>query len=67
VAIAHQDCARYKTRKIGPWTIDLKNRQLADLRRASARLREMFEGVTVETYFAHHSATDPDKVVFELV
>ena len=67
VAIAHQDCAWYKSRKIGPWTIDMKDRQVADLRRAAARLREMFEGVTVETYFAHHSAADPNKVVFEAV
>jgi hypothetical protein len=49
VAIAHQDCAWYKARKIGPLTIDMKGRQLADLRRAAARLRTMFEGVTVET------------------
>ena len=33
VAIAHQDCAWYKTRKIGPFTIDLRDRQIADLRR----------------------------------
>jgi hypothetical protein len=67
VAIAHQDCAWYKSRKIGPWTIDLKDRQVSDLHRAAARLREMFEGVTVETYFAHHSPADPNKVVFEAV
>ena len=45
VAIAHQDCAWYKSRKIGPFTIDLRERQIADLRRAAARLREMFDGV----------------------
>jgi hypothetical protein len=67
VAIAHQDCAWYKSRKIGPFTIDFKDRQISDLRRAAARLRTMFEGVTVETYFAHHSASDPNKVVFEVV
>jgi len=67
VAIAHEDCAWYKTRKIGPFTIDLKSRQLTDLRRAGARLREMFDGVTVETYFAKHSPVDPIKVVFEAV
>lgn len=67
VAIAHQDCAWYKARKIGPVTIDFKDRQIADLRRAAARLRAMFDGVTVETYFAHHSAADPNKVVFEVV
>jgi len=67
VAIAHQDCAWYKTRKIGPFTIDLRSRQIADLRRAAASLREMFDGVTVETYFAHFSPNDPKKVVFEVV
>ena len=67
VAIAHQDCAWYKTRKIGPWTIDMKEGQLKDLRHAAAHLREMFQGVTVEVYFAEHSATDPNKVVFEAV
>jgi hypothetical protein len=67
VAIAHEDCAWYKARKIGPLAIDLKSRQLDDLRRAAARLREMFEGVTVETYFAKHSPADASKVVFEAV
>ena len=42
VAIAHQDCAWYKARKLGPITIDLRERQIGDLRRASAQLREMF-------------------------
>lgn len=67
VAIAHQDCAWYKSRKFGPITVDMKSRQLSDLRRAAARLREMFDGVTVETYFARFSPTDPIKVVFEQV
>ena len=67
VAIAHQDCAWYKTRKVGPITIDLRERQLSDLRRSAARLREMFQDVTVETYFARLSGTSPEKVVFEAV
>ena len=67
VAIAHQDCAWYKSRKIGPWTVDLRDRQIKDLRNSAARLREMFDGVTVETYFAHFSGDDPKKVVFEQV
>jgi len=67
VAIAHEDCAWYKSRKIGPFTIDFKDRQLTDLRRSAIRLRQMFDGVTVETYFARHSTTDPAKVVFEAV
>lgn len=67
VAIAHQDCAWYRARKIGPITIDLRERQIADLRRAGSRLREMFAGAVVETYFASLSPTDPKKVVFEAV
>ena len=39
VAIAHQDCAWYKARKLGPITLDLRELQVRDLRRASARLR----------------------------
>ena len=67
VAIAHQDCAWYKSRKIGPVSVDLKSRQIADLRRAGQRLRDMFEGVVVETYFARLSGTQPETVVFETV
>ena len=67
VAVAHQDCAWYKARKIGPVTIDFRERQIADLRRAASKLREMFSGVTVETYFARLSDTTPPKVVFEAV
>ena len=67
VAIAHQDCAWYKARTIGPIKVDMKARQLADLKRAAALLRDMFPGVTVETYFAHFSPTDPTKVVFDVV
>jgi hypothetical protein len=67
VAIAHQDCAWYKARKIGSVTINLRDRQVADLRRASARLRDMFSGVRVETYFARLSHTSPEQVVFETI
>jgi hypothetical protein len=67
VASAHQDCAWYKSRKIGPITINLRDRQIADLRRASIRLRQMFSNVQVETYFAKLSGTSPERVVFEPV
>lgn len=67
VAIAHQDCAWYRVRKIGPFTIDLRERQLADLRRGARWLREVFDEMTVETYFARHNETNPDRVVFEVV
>jgi hypothetical protein len=67
VAIAHQGCAWYRARKIGRVQIDLKETQIADLRRAASRLREMFKDVKVETYFAHLGGTDPEKVVFETI
>jgi hypothetical protein len=67
VAIAHQDCAWYKTRKLGPITIDLRDRQIADLRRSADRLRRMFDGVTVEAYFARFADGQAKRVVFEQV
>jgi hypothetical protein len=67
VAIAHQDCAWYKDRKLGPVTINMRERQVADLRRAAAHLREMFPGVSVETYFAHLKNGTPPRVVFDAV
>ena len=67
VAIAHQDCAWYKSRKIGPFTIDLRDRQIRDLKRAAARLRQMFDGVTVETYYAHFKTDERKTVVFDIV
>jgi hypothetical protein len=67
VAIAHQDCAWYRARKLGPVTLDFKDQQVKDLRRAAARLREMFPGVTVETYFARLGGTTPETVVFDVV
>jgi hypothetical protein len=67
VAIAHQDCAWYKARKLGPFTVDLRGRQISDLRRAAARLRAMFDDVVVETYYARLSGTDPERVVFDAV
>ena len=67
VAIAHQDCAWYKARQFGPLAVDIRARQIDDLHRAAARLRDMFEGVTIETYFARLAGTNPDRVVFDVV
>jgi len=65
VAIAHQDCAWYKERKIFRFHIDLRERQIADLIRVAARLRETFPDLTIETYFARLEGKDPERVVFE--
>jgi hypothetical protein len=69
VCIAHQDCAWYVERKIGPVTLDLQARQLRDLRRASVWMREAFPNVRIEAYFARRLAAPggPEKVVFEVV
>lgn len=67
IAIAHQDCAWYKALKIGPVTLDLRERQVHDLQRAAAHLREMFPGVAVETYYARLDGPGSDKVVFDAV
>ena len=67
VAIAHQDCAWYRARRIGRSNGDTRDAQIADLRFAAARLREMFDGVAVEIYFARLSGPNREKVVFEPV
>ena len=67
VAIAHQDCAWYKESKLFPFKVDLRERQIGDLRRAAARLHETFPELTIETYFARLAGQDPERVVFEPV
>ena len=66
VLIAHENCGWYRARKLGPFTLDLKARQLADLRRARARLEEWFGDAAVETYFARLEGTPP-RATFEPV
>jgi carbonic anhydrase len=67
VAIAHEDCAWYKERKLGPFTLDLRGRQISDLKRVASRLRETFPELKVETYFARHDTKNSERVVFEVV
>jgi hypothetical protein len=67
VAIAHQNCAWYRARKLGPVTLDLKSRQIADLHSAAGRLRALFPGVVVESYFARLGGTQPETVVFDAI
>jgi hypothetical protein len=64
VIIAHENCGWYRERRIGPFTADLKGRQLADVRQARARMQEWFTGVAIETYYAR-VAGDPPRAVFE--
>ncbi|MEW5981828.1 MAG: carbonic anhydrase [Acidobacteriota bacterium] len=67
VAIGHQDCAWYKQRRLLSLTIDLRERQITDLKRVAARLRGMLPDITVETYYARLDDRDPGRVVFEQV
>lgn len=67
VAIAHQDCAWYRQRRLFSLRIDLRDQQIGDLRRVAARLRNTLPDVTVETYFARLAGKDPERVVFEQV
>ena len=66
VTIAHQDCAWYKLHTIGPIRFDLRQRQLSDLKRAAARLRQMFPEVAVETWFARLEPGPQPRIVFEV-
>jgi carbonic anhydrase len=67
VAIAHQDCSWYKDHTIFSFKLELRERQLRDLKRVAERLRETFPDLTVETYFARLEGTSPERVVFEQV
>jgi len=44
------DCAWYKERKFLSFKVDLRERQIADLRRVAARLGEALPDVAVDTY-----------------
>src|SRR5262245_16398562 len=67
IAIAHQDCAWYKQHKIGSFKLDLRERQLTDLRCAARHLKDLFPGSSVETYFARLTQSEPRRVVFDVV
>lgn len=67
VAIAHQDCSWYKARRLFGFKVDLRERQVTDLKRAAARLHEAFPDLAIETYFARREGNDPQRVVFEPV
>ena len=67
VAIAHEDCSWYRVHRVGPVKVDLRTRQLHDLRRAAARIHAMFPQIAVETYYARLAGGPPPRVVFEVV
>ena len=67
VAIAHQDCAWYKQHSLLGFKLDLRARQITDLKRVAVRLKETFPDLSIETYFARLDGNDPERVVFEAV
>jgi hypothetical protein len=68
ILVAHQDCGWYLQRKVGPVSVDLKSRQIADLRHIRARARDLFGDVTVESYYARLDGDGGlSRVVFETV
>ncbi len=64
VCIAHEDCGWYKDFKIGRLHLNLKDRQVQDLKHAAQVLREWFPHVTIELYYAR---VEDGKVVFDEV
>ena len=67
VVIAHQDCAWYRAQMTSATPEVIRAKQIADMRRAAAWLRQRFPAIAVEPYFARLSGTTPEKVVFESV
>jgi hypothetical protein len=67
VAIAHHDCAWYRTRPIGRGRGVLRDQQVADLRAAARWLVERFPNLRVETFYARLAGTDPERVAFDPV
>lgn len=60
VLIGHHDCGWYKDFRFGPIHIDLKDRQLYDLREVAAAVREELK-IEVEVYYAD---LKDEKIVF---
>jgi len=67
VAIAHHDCAWYRSHAIGRVTTDLRDKQVSDLRHAARWLAQEFPDLRVETFFARLAGTNPERVAFEPV
>jgi hypothetical protein len=68
ILIAHQDCGWYRERKVGPVNIDVRSRQIADLKHVRARARDLFGDVTVETYYARLDGDGgSSRIVFEAI
>lgn len=66
VMIAHENCAWYHELAIQHGKMDLRSRQIADLRYVRTQLRDFFGGVAIETYYARLDGNG-SQVIFEAV
>jgi hypothetical protein len=64
ILIAHQDCKWYQDARFAPAPADLRARQIQDLAQVSAWLRQRFDGIAVECYFA---SQEGDEAAFDSV
>jgi hypothetical protein len=64
ILIAHEDCRWYRDARFAPAPADLRAKQIQDLAQVSAWLRERFDGVRVECYFA---GQEGDEATFDSV
>lgn len=63
VVLGHEDCGFYKDFRFGPIHVDLRERQLKDLREAAKTLRELLK-LPVDVWYAR---INDGKVEFEVV
>jgi hypothetical protein len=66
VMIAHENCAWYQEPTVRPGQMDLRARQIADLRYVRTQLGDLFGDVAIETYYARLGGNG-SHVVFETV
>jgi hypothetical protein len=62
--VAHEDCRWYMDRRFGLTPKQVRERQMADLQRVRASVKERIPGKRVELYFAR---AEGDRATFEVV
>jgi hypothetical protein len=64
ILIAHEDCRWYLDGRFGPAPANLREKQIRDMRRVCAALRERFGEVGIELYYARK---EQGRAVFEVL
>src|SRR5262249_2340391 len=67
VAVAHQDCAWYASRRVGMGTGSMRDRPVPEPTGAAALLGEEYPQMKIETYYARLEEGAAGKVVFDRV